>query len=252
MNLGFLVFPDVAELDFVGPWEMLGHWRQASDAAPRGVLIGEQAGTVRCVHGLSVVAETSFRDCPPLDYLFVPGGFGVRREVDNPALVGFIAEQAKRCRAVLTVCTGALLLHRAGLLSGKRATTHWSVLGELRAFGDVVVEEERFVRDGAVWSSAGVSAGIDLMLAFIASVAGNGMAAIVQAAAEYFPSNTRYGPFERRPEAPAYLKRGLAQARALPPKRRAGKRTTARTNWRTPSTAMPISRKGKSRSQTTG
>ena len=89
MNFGFLLFPDVAELDFVGPWELLGHWRRASDAAPQGVLIAEHAGAVPCVHGLPTVAGASVGDCPPLDYLLVPGGFGTRRAVDNPALIDF-------------------------------------------------------------------------------------------------------------------------------------------------------------------
>jgi transcriptional regulator GlxA family with amidase domain len=206
MNFGFLVFPDVAELDFVGPWEMLGHWRRAADAAPAGVLVAERRGPVDCVHGLRVEAAASFTDCPPLDYLLVPGGFGTRREVDNPALIEFVASRARSCRAVLSVCTGAFLLHRAGLLSGRTATTHWSVLGELRALGDVKVVEERFTRDGSVWSSAGVSAGLDMMLAFIDSVAGEGVTSVVQATAEYFPTGRTYGAFRRDPRAPEYLK----------------------------------------------
>jgi transcriptional regulator GlxA family with amidase domain len=205
MNFGFLLFPDVAELDFVGPWEMLGHWRRASSAAPTGVLVAERSGPVACVHGLRVEAGTSFEDCPPLDYLLVPGGFGTRREVNNPALIEFIRAQARGARAVLCVCTGAFLLHRAGLLSGRSATTHWSVLDELRAL-DVRVVEERFVRDGNVWSSAGVSAGLDLMLAFIANAAGENVAAEVQAAAEYFPAGRTYGAFHQDPRAPRYLK----------------------------------------------
>jgi transcriptional regulator GlxA family with amidase domain len=207
MNFGFLLFPDLAELDLVGPWEMLGHWRRASPEAPAGVTIAERPGPVSCVHGLTVEARHSFADCPPLDYLLVPGGFGARREVENPVLIAFIAEQARTCRAVLSVCTGVFLLHRAGLVSGRKATTHWSVLGELRALGDVAVVEERFVQDGPLWTSAGVSAGLDLMLAFIASVGGERVAGQVQASAEYFPSETRYGAFARHPQAPAYLKR---------------------------------------------
>ena len=97
----------------------------------------------------------------------MPGGEGTRKEVDNQVLIDFIADQAKHCKAVLSVCTGSFLLHRAGLLSGKKATTHWNSLDRLRALGDVEVVEERIVNDGNIWSSAGVSSGIDLMLAFI-------------------------------------------------------------------------------------
>jgi transcriptional regulator GlxA family with amidase domain len=126
--------------------------------------------------------------------------------VNNPVLVDFVASQSRNCKAVLSVCTGALILHAAGLLSGKKATTHWNSLERLRALGDVQVVEQRFVHDGNVWTSAGISAGMDLMLAFIADVAGEEAAGQVQFHAEYYPAETRYGGFENREEAPAYLK----------------------------------------------
>jgi transcriptional regulator GlxA family with amidase domain len=107
---------------------------------------------------------------------------------------------------VLSVCTGSFVLHAAGLLEGKRATTHWASLARLRALGNVTVVEERYVHDGNVWSAAGVSAGIDLMLAFIASVAGVESAGKVQFAAEYYPSGIRYGGFEAHAQAPSYLR----------------------------------------------
>ena len=97
------------------------------------------------------------------------------------------------------------MLHAAGLLCGKRATTHWASLERLRALGDVDVVEERYVQDGKVWSSAGVSAGMDLMLAFIATVAGEDAAGKVQFSAEYYPSGVRYGGYEGHAQAPAYL-----------------------------------------------
>jgi transcriptional regulator GlxA family with amidase domain len=118
--------------------------------------------------------------------------------------------------AVLSVCTGAFLLHRAGLLIGRKATTHWGSVDRLRALGDVDVVEERIVNDGDIWSSAGVSAGIDLMLAFIAQTAGEDTAAKVQFGAEYFPSNRRYGSRQTHEKAPAYLRRETEPVRGEP------------------------------------
>ncbi|VTU25443.1 Isonitrile hydratase [Variovorax sp. SRS16] len=206
MNFGILVFNEVEELDFVGPWEMLTMWSKFADGPTPCLIVSQSPGPVRCSKGLSINPHVSFADCPPLDHLLVPGGQGTRREVDNPVLVDFVAQQARHCQAVLSVCTGAFVLHAAGLLSGKKATTHWGSLERLRALGDVTVVEERYVQDGKVWSSAGVSAGIDLMLAFIASVGGEEAAGKVQFGAEYYPSSVRYGGFEKHAQAPAYLR----------------------------------------------
>jgi transcriptional regulator GlxA family with amidase domain len=206
MNFGVLVFNEVEELDFVGPWEMLTMWRKVANGPENCLLVGQSREPIICAKGLSINPHVSFADCPVLDYLLVPGGQGTRQEVSNPVLIEFVANQAKNCKAVLSVCTGSFVLHAAGLLSGKRATTHWSSLGRLRALGDVAVVEERYVQDGNVWSSAGVSAGTDLMLAFIASVAGEEAAGKVQFGAEYYPSSARYGGFENHAQAPAYIK----------------------------------------------
>ena len=208
MNFGVLVFNQVEELDFVGPWEMLTLWRQNAGGPDNCIVVAESLAPVTCAKGLSINPHASFATCPPLDYLLVPGGQGTRREVDNPALIDFVASQAKRCQAVLSVCTGSFVLHAAGLLSGRKATTHWGSLQRLRALGDVVVVEQRYVQDGKIWSSAGVSAGTDLMLAFIASVAGEGAAGAVQFAAEYYPAAQSYGGFEDHAQAPAYIRRG--------------------------------------------
>jgi transcriptional regulator GlxA family with amidase domain len=206
MNFGVLLFDKVEELDFVGPWEMLAMWSKVAEGPGRCLLVAESPGPVQCAKGLSVNPHCSFADCPPLDYLLVPGGQGTRAEVGNPNLLDFVSVQARTCKAVLSVCTGAFILHAAGLLSGKRATTHWGSLDRLRALGDVEVVEQRYVEDGGVWSSAGVSAGIDLMLAFIARTAGDDAAGKVQFAAEYYPSSVRYGAYENQVQAPAYLK----------------------------------------------
>jgi transcriptional regulator GlxA family with amidase domain len=205
VNFGILVFDDVEELDFAGPWEMAGMWSRFGGPETR-VIVAERLAPVRCAKGLSINPQASFETCMPLDVLLIPGGEGTRREVANPALLAFVSGQARRCEAVLSVCTGAFVLHAAGLLRGKRASTHWASLDRLRELGDVQVVEERFVRDGNVWTSAGVSAGIDMTLAFIAAEAGEETAGKVQLAAEYYPSSVRYGDAATAAQAPAYAR----------------------------------------------
>jgi transcriptional regulator GlxA family with amidase domain len=206
MTFGFLIFPDVEELDFAGPWEIAGTWGKFYGGPERRVVVAESDAPIVCANGLSVNPHVSFATCPPLDYLLVPGGQGSRTQVDNPVFIEFIRQQATGCRAVLSVCTGAFLLQRAGLFNGGRATTHWGELPKLRKLSDVDVVEERFVRTGNTWVAAGVSAGIDLMLAFIASEAGEDVAGQVQFFAEYYPSGKRYGRAHLDEKAPKYLK----------------------------------------------
>lgn len=206
MNIGIVIFEEAEELDFVGPWEMLSMWGTHAGGPKERLIIAQSVAPVTCAKGLVIVPNTSFAQCPNLDILIIPGGQGTRREVENVALISFIKEQAKHCKAVLSVCTGSFLLHRAGLLTEKRATTHWNSLDRLKVLGDVDVVEERFVSDGNIWTSAGVSAGTDMALAFIASFAGEEAAAKTQAAAEYYPSTIRYGDFHKHPKAPRYLK----------------------------------------------
>jgi len=168
--------------------------------------VGQDPDVLVCANGMRIQPQVSFEDCPRLDFLLVPGGQGAREQVDNEAVVRFVAEQAKTCQAVLSVCTGAFVLHRAGLLTGRRATTHWAWLDRLAALGDVQVCRERFVRDGNIWTSAGVSAGIDMALAFIAMASGDEIAGKIQLGAEYYPATKLYGEAHRNPLAPDYLK----------------------------------------------
>jgi transcriptional regulator GlxA family with amidase domain len=206
-NVGVLVFGGVEELDFAGPLEMLSMWGKYVGGPPNTLIVAQTREPVVGAHGLSINPHTSFEQCPALDLLLVPGGPGTRSEVNNPALVDFVRRQGQGAQALLSVCTGAFVLHAAGLLAGKRATTHWQSLQRLRDLGDVTVLEQRWVRDGKVWSSAGVSAGMDLTLAFIAATAGDDAAGRVQLATEYYPDGARYGAYDNHPQAPAYLKR---------------------------------------------
>jgi transcriptional regulator GlxA family with amidase domain len=206
MNFGFLIFPNLEELDLVGPWEIIRYWSMLAQGPENCFMVSEKPGPIVCNKGMSINPQVIFSECPPLDYLLIPGGQGTRQEVNNEVLIRFVVEQAEHCRAVLSVCTGAFILHRAGLLSGLKATTHWASLDRLRNLGDVTVVEERIVRDGRIWTSAGVSAGIDMALAFVADEAGEERAGLIQFGTEYYPSPCFYGGFQKNEKAPRYVK----------------------------------------------
>jgi len=207
MIFGFLLFPDLEELDLVGPWEMVAMWGQYADGPEKCLMIADTKAPVRCSNGMIIQPHVSFDEAPRLDYLLIPGGFGTRQQVDDQRLIDFVSGQAQNCKAILSVCTGAFILHACGLLKGKKATTHWLSLKQLKKLDDVEVVEERIVRDGNIWTSSGVSAGIDLALAFIQHEAGDGTAGSVQSFAEYYPSGKNYGTFHKDPKAPGYLTR---------------------------------------------
>jgi transcriptional regulator GlxA family with amidase domain len=182
---GILLFADAEELDWAGPWEVFTMARRDGDAV---VTLAESPGPVRCAKGLRVLPDHTFADAPELDVLVVPGGAGRRREVDNPALLDWIRAVAPGCTRVTSVCTGAFLLHAAGLLRGRRVTTHWRSIEELRALPDVeVLEAIRHVQDGNVVTAAGVSAGIDMALWVVGRLAGVDHARATQRAMEYDP-----------------------------------------------------------------
>jgi len=206
MNFGFLLFDELEELDLVGPWEIISMWRKHFDGPTNCLMIAEKDDPVKCYNGMIITPHLSFANVPQLDYLLVPGGMGTRTEVKNNSLINFVAGQAATCRVILSVCTGSFILHSAGLLKGKKATTHFSMLDNLRELDDVEVVEERFVKDGKVWTSAGVSAGIDMALELIAQEAGEETAGMVQLYAEYYPAGTLYGRTHKEPQAPGYIK----------------------------------------------
>ncbi len=185
-TIGILIFDGVEELDFVGPWEVLTH-KIDIDERSQVLTISEKAGEIRCAKGLRVLADHSFADAPGLDVLIVPGGEGTRRE-GREGMVEWIRSTARGLGWVCSVCTGALLLEEAGLLRGRRATTHWAFTKALRERGGIeVVEGVRFVRDGNLITAAGVSAGIDLALYLLSELHGKAAAERVQSAIQYTP-----------------------------------------------------------------
>jgi transcriptional regulator GlxA family with amidase domain len=187
-TIGILLFDDVEELDFVGPFEVFAGMRQVTGSG-QVVLIAEKEGPVACANGMRVLPDHGFADAPALDVLLVPGGQGTRREVSNPQLIAWIRKAGEAATWVTSVCTGALLLHEAGFARGKRVTTYWGFVEQLRARGDVeVLDGPRFVRDGQLVTSAGVSAGIDMALWLVGQLHSPGLARKVQRGIQYEPA----------------------------------------------------------------
>ena len=188
-TFGILLFDDVEELDFVGPWEVFTATTKHLFPEDRIVTIAQEAKPVRCAKGLRVLPDVAFADAPPLDVVLVPGGQGTRREVSNPVLIEWLRDVGGRCEWVTSVCTGALLLHEAGFAKGRRVTTHWAFVESLRQRGDVtVLEDRRYVRDGNVVTAAGISAGIDMALWLVGQIYGVDVARKVQHGIEYDPA----------------------------------------------------------------
>jgi len=188
-NIAFVLFPDFEELDFVGPFEVFGMTAKFVD---KDWHVYSVAATpqVRAFNGLRVVVDHSYADAPKADLICVPGGLGTRAAMDDEALVAYVRASGGDAAWVTSVCTGALLLHRAGFLEGKRATTHWGAKPELRALGGTtqVVEDGRWVHDGNVITAAGVSAGIDMALYVVGLLKSPDDARRVQKAMEYDPA----------------------------------------------------------------
>jgi transcriptional regulator GlxA family with amidase domain len=167
MNTAILIFDDAEELDFMGPYEVFA---MAAKVAGRGTvqLVAEHDRPVKCAKKMRVLPDLTFgaTESMSFDVVLVPGGDGRRAQTENPMLIDWLRETASRAKWATSVCTGAFLLNKAGLLAGgKQVTTHWSRIEELRKFSELtVLENIRYVRDGKVLTGAGVSAGIDLAL----------------------------------------------------------------------------------------
>jgi transcriptional regulator GlxA family with amidase domain len=196
--VGILIFPDVEVLDFAGPFEVfsvtrLNEDRRREEPSPFEVkLIAERNETIEASGGLRVIPDYDLGNCPPLDILVVPGGWGTRREITNDRLINWIMVRGAEVKILTSVCTGSMLLGRAGLLDGLRATTHWRSLDWMsESFATVTVESKmRVVEDGHVFTSAGISAGIDMSLRVVASCHGEAVARATARHMEYpFPDN---------------------------------------------------------------
>ena len=179
LNTAVLLFDEVEVLDFAGPFEVFSVCGRRHKLEPfRVFTVAERTGPVLARNGLSVNPTYSFADCPALDILVVPGGYGTRREMKNPVVLEWIVRQAPHVQYLLSVCTGALVLGTAGLLDGLAATTHFMAFDELRAVAPrtEIRESSRIVDNGRVILSAGVSAGIDMSLHVVSRILGPEMA----------------------------------------------------------------------------
>jgi len=188
-TVGIVLFEGAEELDWAGPWEVFSMAAMGRDDLTV-VTIAQTAEPVRCAKGLRVLPDHTFEDCPKLDLVLVPGGQGTRVERENEVFLRWLGEIAPQCQWVTSVCTGSMLLHAAGLLKGKRITTHWAYVAALREMaGDAeVLEKVRYVRDGNLVTAAGVSAGIDMSLWLVGQIWGVEHARKTQRFMEYDPA----------------------------------------------------------------
>jgi transcriptional regulator GlxA family with amidase domain len=188
---GILVFDGVQELDFVGPWEVFHGSSRRRDRADTVVLVAERPDPVTCANGMRVVPDHTLGDHPPLDVLLVPGGAHARIEAEmaNPAVTGWITGTAATAEWVTSVCTGAFLMHAAGVSRGRRVATERALEDELERLGDItVVRDARYVVDGNLVSSQGVSAGIDMALWLVGRIHGRDHARAVMRTIQYEPA----------------------------------------------------------------
>ena len=192
-RVGIVVFEDIEVLDFCGPFEVfaatrLDEAKRREEPSPFEVwLAAEKSAPVVTSGGMKVIANHTFETCPRLDILSVPGGWGTRRELNNPAMLDWLRLPASEVETLTSVCTGAMLLGAAGLLDGRRATTHWRSLDWMReSFPAVTVEyDQHVVEDGPILTSVGISAGIDLALKVVARSCGEAVARATARHMEY-------------------------------------------------------------------
>lgn len=201
IQIVFLLFPGITQLDFTAP-------AQALCRMPGARLAGAaaQLAPIATDCGFSILPTHDFASCPQADILCVPGGHGVTEALGDAATIDFIARQAAGAQWTTSVCTGAFLLGRAGLLAGKRATTHWGYTHLLPRVGAEPVAA-RVVEDGNIVTSGGVTSGLDFALTLIARLQGDAVAQATQLAIEYDPAPPFAGGHPAR--APAAVTAGL-------------------------------------------
>lgn len=195
IEIGILIFDDVEELDFVGPWEVWNMVNEVSryrgEADPFRVrLISPDGQQIKASKGMRVLADAATGDVEHLDIICVPGGQGVRKLIQQPDVVDWVRKISEKATWVTSVCTGAFVLSKAGLTTGKRLATYWGAFEEFETLGlsGTLVPDVRYVRDGNLLTSAGVSAGIDMSLWLVGELFSPQFARDVQRAMQYDPA----------------------------------------------------------------
>lgn len=190
-NVAIFIFSDVEVLDFCGPFEVFSVTNELNDQKLfHTFTVAEQPGPLLARNGLKVVPDHTFADCPKPDLLIVPGGFGTRPLLNRPEVINWIRARAAAAEIAASVCTGSLLYAKAGVLEGQSATTHYlrhDLLREL-APSARIVENRRFLDNGQIVTSAGISAGIDMSLHLVARLHG---AAVAENTARYMEYHWR-------------------------------------------------------------
>jgi cyclohexyl-isocyanide hydratase len=182
-NVGFVIFPNLTQLDFTGPLQVLARLPQSATH-----IVAKSEAPVPSDCGLDLVPTYTFANCPPLDLICIPGGTrGVVAAIGDRETMEFVRAQASAAKYVTAVCTGAFVLGAAGLLKGRRATTHWAYADLLPLVG-ATHEKARIVRDGNVITAGGVTSGIDFGLSLVAEIAGEMAARAIQLGIEYAPA----------------------------------------------------------------
>jgi cyclohexyl-isocyanide hydratase len=220
LTIGALIFPDMDQIDFTGPFEVLSRLPDSTFH-----VLAKEAKPIRDWAGLILTPERTLAEAPPLDVLVVPGGRGQEAMMEDEAVLDFLRRQAAGARYVFSVCTGALTCGAAGLLQGVRATTHWASFELLPYFGAIPVDA-RVVVDGKVVSAAGVTAGLDGALRLAALLRGDEIAQRIQLDIQYAPEPPFAGGTPATAPA-AVLAVGREKYRALTERRRATARRVA-------------------------
>ena len=204
--IGMVVFPRLTQLDMTGPYEVLARLPNT-----KILLVAHSLDPVESDRGLKILPTATFADCPQLDVVMVPGGPGQQDLMEDAAVLEFLRRQARGAQYVTSVCTGSLVLGAAGLLKGKRATSHWAALEHLKALGAIPVFEHVVIEDRIV-TCAGVATGIDFALVLAAKLEGEQVAREIQLQIEYDPAPPFNcgSPRTAPPDMVARLRRRLA------------------------------------------